>query len=226
MKAGADGATTLYLHVLDWPGDGKLAVPGLRSQVARASLLGGGAALETTSHANGVVVTLPTAAPDPVASVVKLEIDGALEVTRTLPGPDAAGVVRFEPAAAETGGSVRVESHAGRPCLGNWGFWLDAVAWEFDGHAPGKYRVTAELAGTGPVRLSVSCAGKSVEAPCAPGNTPEEFTVVDLGTMEIGAGQQTIVLIPVKNHWRPIRLASVTLTPARGPEEPQAKTDK
>ena len=67
----------LYLHVFDWPKDGKLVVPGLTAKVTNAHLLAAAnrAALSTTAHAGGVEVAVPAQAPDPVAAVVVLEIE-------------------------------------------------------------------------------------------------------------------------------------------------------
>ena len=51
----ADGAnTTLYLHVFDWPADGKLRVPGLTNAVRSASLLDGNRAVPAVKDADGV----------------------------------------------------------------------------------------------------------------------------------------------------------------------------
>ena len=66
---------TLYLHVFDWPGDGLLAVPGLRNAVRSARLLASGAALKAETAAAGVMVRVPPQAPDAVASVLELELD-------------------------------------------------------------------------------------------------------------------------------------------------------
>lgn len=212
-----DGSGSLFLHVFDWPKDGNLSVPGLRSKIAKASLLADGAVLETTAGAEGVVVALPAVAPDPIASVIELKFKAPLEVTRILPGPDTAGVVRLEAATAETGGSVRVEEQGGRSCLGNWSFWLDSVAWTFKGHEPGSYRVQAELAGTGPVGFLVTCGEAEVEASCAVAGGPENFQSVELGTVDIGGGEQTLTLTPVKDKWKPIRLGSLILSPVQKP---------
>jgi len=67
----------LYLHVFDWPKDGKLAVLGLTAKVQKAYLLSDAkhAALTTTVNAGGVEVTVPAQAPDAVASVVVLELE-------------------------------------------------------------------------------------------------------------------------------------------------------
>jgi alpha-L-fucosidase len=66
---------TRYFHVFDWPADGRLVVPGLTSKVRSARLLGGGT-LKTESHEAGVIIRLPASQPDPVASVVAVEVDG------------------------------------------------------------------------------------------------------------------------------------------------------
>jgi alpha-L-fucosidase len=74
----------LYLHVFDWPVDGRLALPGLKNEVIRATLLASrGIPLQTQRLDRDVVVTLPAVAPDPVASVVALEIAGDAEVTES-----------------------------------------------------------------------------------------------------------------------------------------------
>ena len=74
------GGATLYLHVFDWPKDGKLVAPGLRNRVESATLLAGGKKLAVRSTADGVVVTVPAAPPDRISSTVVLKVRGALRV--------------------------------------------------------------------------------------------------------------------------------------------------
>jgi len=71
---------TIYLHVFEWPKDGRLIVPGLRTPVTSARLLAGSVALQTAPEAGGIVVRLPATAPDALASVVELQLAGAPEV--------------------------------------------------------------------------------------------------------------------------------------------------
>lgn len=78
-KGGGSGAK-LYLHVFEWPADGKLLVPGLKSRVASAALLGNGAKLETSADASGVTITVPKEAPDSISSTVVLTLSAPLEV--------------------------------------------------------------------------------------------------------------------------------------------------
>ena len=72
----------LFLHVYDWPEDGKLRVP-LTSKVKAASLLvDPNKSLDVTSEAQRVIIELPDVAPDAVASVVVLQL---AEEPATLP---------------------------------------------------------------------------------------------------------------------------------------------
>jgi alpha-L-fucosidase len=70
----------LYLHVYDWPADGRLTVP-VRSHVERAYLLASPATpLKISKTPEGKSIHLPAAAPSPHASVVVLETRAPLEI--------------------------------------------------------------------------------------------------------------------------------------------------
>ncbi|TDX01100.1 alpha-L-fucosidase [Dinghuibacter silviterrae] len=74
-----DGTNTrLYLSVFDWPADGKLLVPGLTKTVSSARLLAGGQQVFTEAAADGLQIHLPAKAPDTIASVVCVEVEGVL----------------------------------------------------------------------------------------------------------------------------------------------------
>ena len=82
-RALPDGGTRLYLCIFDWPGDGRLNVPGLLNSPRRASILGahgGGRALPVSRQDEGVLITLAGPAPDPACTVVALDVDGAPDV--------------------------------------------------------------------------------------------------------------------------------------------------
>ncbi|MBI5395748.1 MAG: alpha-L-fucosidase, partial [Verrucomicrobia bacterium] len=72
------GNTTLYLHVFNWPGGGKLLVPDLKNEPVKAYLLADEEKkpLAAAARADGVVVSVPAQAPDPNASVVVLQVKG------------------------------------------------------------------------------------------------------------------------------------------------------
>jgi alpha-L-fucosidase len=78
-KLTADGAT-LYLHVFNWPANGKLIVPGLKSKVASASLLATKQTLKTNSSETGLEITVPANAPDQISSTIVLHVKGSIQI--------------------------------------------------------------------------------------------------------------------------------------------------
>jgi hypothetical protein len=72
--------TRLYLHVFDWPADGTLVLPGLSNEPRRAALITGGSPLPVARKDDALVIQLPARAPDPVDTVVVLDIEGRPDV--------------------------------------------------------------------------------------------------------------------------------------------------
>ena len=62
----------LYLHVFDWPSNGKLVVPFSREQVDQAYLLANERRVAVAAGGKEAVIILPNQAPDPVDSVIVL----------------------------------------------------------------------------------------------------------------------------------------------------------
>ncbi|MCX5647113.1 MAG: alpha-L-fucosidase [Phycisphaerae bacterium] len=72
----------LYLHVFDWPADGKLIVPGLKNKVTNAYLLAASdKTCAVTQGAEQVTVAVPPEMPDKIDTVVVLEIQGDPQVS-------------------------------------------------------------------------------------------------------------------------------------------------
>jgi alpha-L-fucosidase len=81
-RAG-DAVSKLYLHVFDWPKDHQLVLPGLGGELGRAYLLAEPQEdLARTREGPDARVELPAAAPDPIDTVVVLEVAGRPVVTR------------------------------------------------------------------------------------------------------------------------------------------------
>jgi len=77
-----NGGTRLYLHVFDWPRDGKLIVPGIFNAPKQAYLLADSnkAALPVTRQEDALAISVSAAAPDPIDSVVVLDVAGKADV--------------------------------------------------------------------------------------------------------------------------------------------------
>ncbi len=76
IQGRADLRTTskegaVYLHVFDWPADGRIRVEGVAAQGAR--LLAGGATLPVEVSSGALVISVPEEAPDKAATVIALQ---------------------------------------------------------------------------------------------------------------------------------------------------------
>ena len=82
QKPWGIGKTRLYLHVFHWPTNGQLVVPPLANKPLRASLLATGQKLRFKKDGARIVLTVPPTAPDPIATVIALDIEGEPLVPR------------------------------------------------------------------------------------------------------------------------------------------------
>ena len=64
----------IYLHVFEWPADGRVQIPATAGSIAKAYLLSNpAAALPVTPGRESLTIQAPTSAPDRMASVIVLE---------------------------------------------------------------------------------------------------------------------------------------------------------
>ncbi len=77
------GDATLYLHVFDWPDEGRLSVPGLGSEVRGALLVAKRQRLAFRREGSDIVLSLPPKAPDSSSSTIQLNLKGQPIVYRT-----------------------------------------------------------------------------------------------------------------------------------------------
>lgn len=215
-KLGPAGST-LYLHVFDWPGDGRLLVPGLRNPVQSVSLLANGQSLPSETTAEGVVVRLPARAPDPISSTVVLELAGALEVEPMLLTQAADGSIVL-PALEATiyGTTLKYEHNANRDNLGFWTEPSDWAQWTFKLERPGRFAVRADIAALGPGKFHVAGGAPALECTAPVTGDYGKFETIELGVIEFGAaGKTTLSVKPVASNWHAINLRALHLTPAR-----------
>ena len=218
-KEFAKGAT-LYLHVFDWPKDGQLFLPGLNNKVEQAYLMDGWDALETTSTDAGVNVSLPAQAPDAIASVIVVKVNGKLDVTPVLPKPSEDGSMELTAEMAylhNNEGAEQLsfleERHGGDGYLGRWSDSQAFVEWSFATDKPGTYDVSAELSlKDKKTRFRMGLQGElqSVEFDSTGGSN--KYQQKSIGTIKIEtAGEYTLQIKPEKEGWRPMNLKRVVL---------------
>ncbi|GAB6164148.1 hypothetical protein JCM19992_01480 [Thermostilla marina] len=217
MKSDGE-ATTLYLHVFDWPADGKLLVPGLKNPVLAARLLADDRKVAASPVDEGVLLTLPGEAPDPYASVVALRVAGEPEVEAVLPQPNAEGVLTLYADDAylhnnEGASPIRVRNQETTP---NLGYWTDPnawVEWEFRIDKPGRYAVSAVVAVQEPkTRFRVRIGDHELVLESASTGGYGEYVTQSWGTVELDkSGAYSLSIRPEPDAWQPINLRQVRL---------------
>lgn len=217
-KVRADGAN-LYLHVFDWPKDAKLVVPGLKTEPKSISLLANGKALEMKKSGDDIVIHVPADAPDAMVSVVKLEIDGALDVESVALQQDEAGKIELTAPLAELnnpgyGSHLILEKKGGAQNIGSW---VDArawVQWTYKVTKPGTFKVAASIATPSKTNIQWGVDDGKEKAAIEPTGSYETFKTIDLGTAKIdAAGIHSLAIRAVAKDWKPINLRSVVLAP-------------
>jgi alpha-L-fucosidase len=214
----------LYLHVFNWP-KGALEAPGLKTKVTKAYLLAdeNRTDLEVTADESGVKVKVPQEAPDKIASVVVLEIEGQPEVSiaASLIRQAADGSITLRAAdAALHGENVQYEGGNGKDNIGYWTSQSDWVSWDFNVKTPGRFDVEVVYAcdpGMSDAGYTIAVGRSKVAGKAEATGGWSTFVTRRLGTIEIDkSGRATLT---VKAESMPkgavMNLQTVRLIPAK-----------
>jgi alpha-L-fucosidase len=220
-KKVTDDGAVLYMHVFDWPKDGELIVPGLRSEVSKAYYLAGGKKVTAEEHEDGVLLKVAGQAPDAIDTVIVLEIEGELEVEKVLPKQAEDGTITLGAALADIhnpgyGEHAQVETIEDEA---NIGYWVDErtwIEWKFKVVKTGKFDVFAEIACSAKRSWFDVICGESKFTAWAPDTGDyREFVTVRVGQIEITEeGVNSLAIKPVKGKWSAINLREIVLEPA------------
>jgi len=159
--------TTLFLTVFDWPVLGDLHLPGLKTPIRTAKLLNEGEPMPIPFHQDGgwTCFELPPRAPEKLASVLVLELDGSPEADPTWGlDPDLRTTILAEFATVEGAAS---ESQRWMEKFGEWKHvhrvhqWAEGgtASWEVDVLVPGDYEADLTYSGQGRLVWSVAVEG-------------------------------------------------------------------
>jgi alpha-L-fucosidase len=133
----------LYLHVIDWPADGRLIVP-MSSKVRSAYLLRApDRQLRFERTSQGLEIDLASNVPDPVSTTVVLDHVGVVEALPAPPiMPDSEGAFELLADAAELAGpSIRIEGNTTLQ-IGAWNNTDAWVQWPIYIDKPGRFEVS------------------------------------------------------------------------------------
>ena len=212
-------ATELFLHIFDWPDDGRLTVDGLRNEVTGAYFLADYQRnVPITESANGWVISLPDEPLDPVNTVLVLKIKGPLDVARLLPTQTSEGVLTLGLADV----AIHNPSYGGELTLGGDSDdnmvlteWTDSrshVEWLFDVKVPGQFDVYADILVKTATNFVLTIAGESSLVTVEP-TDHETFESRLISRVVLPVGESDLSLRPSDTLWSPVQLRSIKLKP-------------
>lgn len=216
-RATAKGRT-LYLHVFQWPADGRLRVAGLKNLVHKARLLADPARpVKTVRDGPDVIVELTGEAPDEIASVVALELDGEPTVEPFANRPDAKGVITLGVESCEIDTEfeqrAKKENALGRVFLTQWTRDRDIPYWVLESPRGGRYAVeisyAARRAGAGFV---VEAGGAKLEGKAEATGGDWVFRTRRAGELELRPGR-TELRVRIQPAGGTMNLERVVLRP-------------
>lgn len=215
----AGDKTTLYLHIWDWPEDGKLLLPTLKETPVSARVLTTGQEIKSSTTGDGLVVSLPGKATDPIVSVAVLEFDRPLTIKQQpfiTVGAD--GNIQLDAFSADIHGgytgTIKVEGSGDAAYLTHW---LDPnwrIEYVVSPPTAKKWQVDAEVIAPAAVELLVKSGKKEIKVPVVATGDDKTYKTVSLGTIDLPAGQTSFTFKGVGQGWKPIQIRKVTLKPA------------
>jgi len=193
----------LFLHVFDWPADGKLYVGGLKGGISKVFLLSDvlRASLTSSPAGNDLVINVPRRVPDTADAVIVVQLkDGAAFDSVQFVAPNIAltRLLAFDARLHGNGFSFG-DGKRDRFYVDGWSSKDQYLSWDFrtvvaaDYHMTITYRAGEGCGGT--YRWQVD--GIQGEQKVAPGGSDEVVTV-DLGTVSLGAGTHELSIRPVE----------------------------
>jgi alpha-L-fucosidase len=189
----------LYLHVFEWPADGKLVVGGLRSNPSALRLLAGGEIGFRRLNGDDVELTLPATPPDAADGVLVLEFPAQIAADKAL---------RLAPAGATTalhvmdgrldGAGIRYgDGKTNRDVTEEWSGTEATVTWVVRVPAASRFKVAAQyntLTKENTGAFTLAAAGQSLTASVTPTENVNTFRTDALGELTLPAGEHTIVV--------------------------------
>jgi alpha-L-fucosidase len=216
---------TLYLHVFDWPRDGRLVVGGLVGDVSGARLLadatGPTLATERVGDAD-LLVHVPAAAPDPVDSVIALRL---ARPPRARPGRLLSGQVAvnqllaFDGQPSDAAGFTFGDGKTNNYWVAGFTDPKHAMSWDARLDVPVTFDVTVRYstrAGSDGGTFDLEVGGHTLHGTAAATAGVTDVATADIGTVALPAGPAPVRLTPAAVRRTDLMsLFEVDLTPSR-----------
>ena len=215
----------LFLHVFGWPGDRVLRVPGLKNPVFSARVLGSDAKVTYRKEGDDLLLELPAAPPDEIASVIALKLDSAPVVVESPLRPDRrTGVLTLgvESCEIETRFEQRAkkENALGHVFLTRWTRNDDIPTWKLAAPQAGRYRVQLFYGRSGRAdadlgQYTIELGAQKLTGKIQGTGGDWVFKGFTAGELSLAAGEQTLKVSTNVKGTEAMQLEKIVLTPVR-----------
>jgi len=218
QKRETDDSTALFLHVWEWPTDGKLLLPTVTQNPLSGLVLASGTAVKSETSPEGLVVSLPGSAPDADVSIVRLDFENPVVVTQDpFNTPASDGRVTFSAQDADAhghwDGNIQLRDSGPNAYLTDWKNPKWRLEYAVKIPAASKWTVTAEVAAPADTSLVLGVGKTETHAPVQATGPGLAWKTVTLGVIELPAGEVTFEIRGPKEGWQPLSLRHVWLDP-------------
>ncbi len=214
----------LYLHVFEWPKDGRLRIPGIKNPVFSARILGAPNAVVGIKKENDdVLLTLPTEAPNDVASVIALKLDTTPVTLPYTIAPNRQGVIVLgaESCEIETRFEQRAkkENALGHVFVTKWTRPDDVPTWLVKVPSAARYRVELTYGKGGQpdpaAQYTIAVGTQKLTGKIVPTGGDWVFKPHAAGVLVLSAGEQTLKITTNVKGTEAMQLERITLRPER-----------
>ncbi|MGH9969019.1 MAG: alpha-L-fucosidase, partial [Pyrinomonadaceae bacterium] len=195
---------TLYLHVFDWPREGKLILGGLKNPIVKAYLLADPSrkSLKTARlNEDDWTITVPTKAVDAEDSVVAVEVQGEIRVNpvRLIAAAGHANVLRAFDGELHGSGLRFGDGKAPRAYVFEWKDPKEWIGWKVRVDRQAEFEVSLKYTTGSPANLgsyTVTIGDQVLKARVAPTPNENQSATVTLGQVKLTAGEYEIAVKP------------------------------
>lgn len=216
--------STLYLHVLSWPADGKLRISGLNNQVLFAHALTDRSHPLTISRMNDApVITLPLRPADERDTVLALQLDGPPRVDpmTVTQGSDAPFELDYI-GGVTAGKAVKRFNRNGKFHISKWTGPEDSITWRVLISQTGKYNLHIRYSArreSQDTKYVVTIGRQTITGTVTPTSEGYQYKTFDLGMVTLSrAGFSNVQIKPAAEYNHNLMFFQALELIPRGPQ--------
>jgi alpha-L-fucosidase len=211
-----NGNTILYLHVLNWPKDQVLKIPGLKAKIQDVYLLTNPKQKFAWKFENGnVLIHAPSVIFDPINTVIVVKTKGYLKITSNMPTLKD-GKIELPAEFSDIhnpGYGIHAVLHGSgdKAVIKNWSDSRVQVEWMFNVSEPGIYKIESLMKTKAICGINIGVGEQNIKTEIQPSD--DKFEVVLLGQIQISEpGNKVLNITPVKENWDEIEIKKIILS--------------